>query len=259
MKALLKKIIPESYRIKLRLDLYKITSIFYLGNTYYCNSCNKSFRKFKSYGQTNRPNVRCPYCNALERERLMKFYFTDYFQKNKPEDISILHFAPKRSTKKLFKSFPKINYFAADINPNLGDYEVDICNIGFEDEKFDIIICSHVLAHIQDQNKAVEELRRVLHPDGFLLILSYVDNNKATTETVDLNSPDVTNFFQNDTVYRYHGLDFANYLASFDFDVEEFDYKKTFDKSIIEKYCLGLDSRENFYICRKKVVPQSEN
>ena len=250
MKALIKKIIPERYRIGIRLEFFKITSIFYFGNTYRCNSCNKSFRKFKSYGKTNRANACCPYCNSLERERLMKFYFTNYFQQTKPQKLSILHFAPEKSLTQFFKSFPRFNYFGADINPLLADYQVDISNIKFEDEKFDIIICSHVLAHVQDENKAIEEMRRVLHPDGFLLILTYVDEKRLKTEIVN---PDNLNYVQNDKVYRYHGQDFGSYLTSFGFDVEEFDYKSTLDKATIEKYCLGNYGPENFYICRKYI------
>ncbi len=249
MKALLKRFIPERFRITIRLTSYKVSSIFYLGNTYRCNSCNKSFRKLKSYGKTNRANACCPYCNSLERERLMKFYFTNYFQQAKPQKLSILHFAPEKSLTQFFKSFPRFNYFGADINSLLADYQIDISNIEFENDKFDIIICSHVLAHVQDERKAIEEMRRVLHPEGFLLILTYVDEKRLKTE---ITNPENSNYIQNDKVYRYHGLDFANYLASFELVVEEFDYKKTLDKSIIEKYCLGLESRENFYICRKK-------
>ena len=181
----------------------------------------------------------------------MKFYFTNYFQQTKPQKLSILHFAPEKSLTQFFKSFPRFNYFGADINPLLADYQIDISNIKFEDEKFDIIICSHVLAHVQDENKAIEEMRRVLHPDGFLLILTYVDEKRLKTEIVN---PDNLNYVQNDKVYRYHGQDFGEYLTTFGFDVEEFDYKNTLDKATIEKYCLGNYGPENFYICRKKML-----
>lgn len=249
MKTFIKQIIPEHYRIVLRLGFYKITSIFYYGNTYRCNSCNKSFRKLKPYGKTNRANACCPYCNSLERERLLKFYFTQYFQQTKPQKTSILHFAPEKSLTKFFKSFPRFNYYSADINPLLADYQIDICNISFNSNRFDIIICSHVLAHVQDEKQAIEEMRRVLHPDGFLLILTYVDEKRLKTE---ITNPENSNYIQNDKVYRYHGQDFGRYLTTFGFDVEEFDFKSTLDKATIEKYCLGNYGPENFYICRKK-------
>ena len=250
MKVLLKLILSERCRIAIRLGWYKFSSVFYIGNTYCCNSCNKSFRKFKPYGNTHRANACCPYCNSLERERLMKFYFSNYFLETKPQNISILHFAPERSLTKFFKSFSNINYFGVDINPLLADYQIDINDIKFGNDKFDIIICSHVLAHVQDERIAIEEMKRVLKPEGFILILTYIDDKRGTTEIVNFAEPNNDIYIQNDKVYRYHGLDFSDYLARFDLDVVEFDYKKTLEIATIERYCLGLEGRENFYICK---------
>ncbi len=39
----------------------------------------------------------------------------------------------------------------------------------FEDNTFDIILCSHVLEHIPEDRKAMQELFRTLKPGGFAL------------------------------------------------------------------------------------------
>ena len=51
----------------------------------------------------------------------------------------------------------KILFF--DINPNYARYVVDITNIPFNNDSFDYIICSHVLGHIIEEKKAIEELQ----------------------------------------------------------------------------------------------------
>lgn len=49
--------------------------------------------------------------------------------------------------------------------------DVDICDAHqFEDASFDAIWCAHVLEHISNTGLALEELRRLLKPDGLLFI-----------------------------------------------------------------------------------------
>ena len=46
----------------------------------------------------------------------------------------------------------------------------------FEDNSFDIIICHNVLEYIEDKESVVQELARVLKPDGFIS-LGYLSGN----------------------------------------------------------------------------------
>jgi SAM-dependent methyltransferase len=46
----------------------------------------------------------------------------------------------------------------------------DITGLPFQDDYFDMVICSEVLEHIPDQQKAIEELTRVLKPGGDLVV-----------------------------------------------------------------------------------------
>jgi ubiquinone/menaquinone biosynthesis C-methylase UbiE len=41
--------------------------------------------------------------------------------------------------------------------------------ITFEDNQYDVILCNHVLEHIPDDTKAMQELYRVLKPGGMVL------------------------------------------------------------------------------------------
>ncbi|MEM6879542.1 MAG: methyltransferase domain-containing protein, partial [Bacteroidota bacterium] len=53
--------------------------------------------------------------------------------------------------------------FAADLS-------IDLTNNSLTEKSFDLIICYHVLEHIQDDQKAISELYRLLKPNGCALI-----------------------------------------------------------------------------------------
>ncbi len=67
----------------------------------------------------------------------------------------------------------KVNIFK-DIHFQKGD----LCSIKFKDENFDLIICSDVLEHIKNHEKAFSELTRVLKKEGTLLISVPFDSKK---------------------------------------------------------------------------------
>jgi len=46
----------------------------------------------------------------------------------------------------------------------------DLTKIGFKDDTFDVIICSQVLEHIPNWQDALKGLRRILKPEGVLII-----------------------------------------------------------------------------------------
>jgi ubiquinone/menaquinone biosynthesis C-methylase UbiE len=47
--------------------------------------------------------------------------------------------------------------------------KADICDLPFEDNQYDVILCNHVLEHIPDDTKAMQELYRVLKPGGMAI------------------------------------------------------------------------------------------
>src|SRR5690606_7865707 len=88
------------------------------------------------------------------------------------------------------KAAQKSNYVSADINPAFADVVVDIQAIPFEENSFDLIICSHVLGHIPDEKKAIDEMYRVLKPGGSALILTVLDFNRKTYENSEIKTPE---------------------------------------------------------------------
>src|SRR5690606_6187557 len=178
----------EKTRLQFHIILMKLKALFLRGNRYFCPCCGKSSSKFlrKGNGLDYRENAVCPNCGSLERTRLLYRYLdteTEIFHGSS----RILHFASVHILK--MKLIMNSNYKDVDIKPYFATLKMDITDIQFPDNYFDYIICSHVLGHIPDEKKALNELFRVLKPDGNLFILSLLDPNiHETLEDPDARS-----------------------------------------------------------------------
>ena len=70
---------------------------------------------------------------------------------------------------------------------NLEFQLADGCNLPFKDNEFECIVSFETLEHLEDQSGLLREFRRVLEPDGFLLISSpdkavYTDRHQNENE-----------------------------------------------------------------------------
>ena len=166
--------------------------------------------------------------------------------------IKLLHIAPEKNLQKMLKSFSHIKYISGDLNLLMNcNIRLDITDINFENNYFDVIICNHVLEHIQDERKAMSELSRVLEPDGKAILQVPISKyNKETFEDFSIISPEEREkyFGQKDHV-RIYGKDYKNRLESVGFKVDLFDIKMFLSIREIKKY--RLNEEEILYLCRK--------
>lgn len=232
--------------------LQRLISFQYYGNNFYCNCCNKKFRKFLKKGHNPRLNAQCPYCFSLERTRVLDFYIEKELNLYKLENIKVLHFAPEYVLFRKLSEIKNITYVDADINPAYARHVFDITNIPFPDNYFDYIICSHVLGHVHDESLAIKELLRVLNPNGIALIMTLLSNKENTFENKDINTPNERlKYYGEFDLCRLHGNDFANRLKNNGFIVDAIDYRLSFSEEIQKKYSLGNGEREKVFICSK--------
>ena len=200
----------------------------------------KSFRKFLPYGyETQRENVLSPSTLSLERHRLLWLYLkneTDFFTAKK----SLLHFAPEQAFYKRFKKMSNLEYTTTDLESPLADVKADICGLRFEDNSFDLIFCNHVLEHIPDDTKAMQELFRVLKKGGMGIFQIPIDIERESTfsdDSITDKKERAKIFGQYDHV-RIYGRDYFDKLRSIGFKVDEIDYSSKLSSEEIKKYCL---------------------
>ena len=151
MKKLFKLIlntIPRPILIRLSIVVRPILAFLLKGSRFTDPIDGKSFRMFLPYGYgTQRNNVLSPSTLSLERHRLLWLYLqneTDFFTAPK----KVLHFAPEQEFYKRFKKQSNLDYTTTDLFSPLADVKADICNLPFEDNSYDMILCNHVLEHM---------------------------------------------------------------------------------------------------------------
>ncbi len=244
MKTIFKfilNLIPRPLLIRLSYVVRPLLAFLLKGNTYTDPIDSKSFKSFLPYGYgKQRNNVLSPSTLSLERHRLLWLYLkneTDFFSVEK----KVLHFAPEQAFYKRFIKMSNLDYLTTDLNSPLADVKADICNLPFKDNEFDIILCNHVLEHIPDDTKAMEELYRILKPGGFGVFQIPQDLNRETTfedDSITDKKERAKIFGQYDHV-RIYGRDYFDKLRSVGFKVEEVDYTARLSEDEIIKYCLA--------------------
>jgi len=215
--------------------------LYYRGKNYTDPIDGKSFRKFLPYGYENpREGVLSPSTLSLERHRLLWLYLkneTNFFTSK----IKVLHFAPEQAFHNRFKKLKNIDYTTTDLNSPIADIKADICNLPFKDNSYDVILCNHVLEHIPNDTKAMQELYRVLKPNGWGIFQIPQDLNRKNTfedDSITDKKERARIFGQYDHV-RIYGRDYFEKLIGIGFKVEEVDYTTTLGVKAIEQYRLA--------------------
>jgi len=233
--------IPRPLLIRLSYVARPILAFFLRGRQYIDPIDGKSFRTFLPYGYgKQRNNVLSPSTLSLERHRLLWLYLkneTDFFSAKK----KVLHFAPEQAFYKRFISLKNLDYTTTDLLSPLADVKADICNLPFDDNSYDIIFCNHVLEHIPDDTKAMQELYRVLKVGGMGIFQIPQDLNRETTfeDNSITNKKERAEIFGQYDHVRIYGRDYFNKLRSIGFTVEEVDYTSTLNEIDVNKYCLA--------------------
>jgi SAM-dependent methyltransferase len=226
-------------------------AFFLRGSTYTDPIDGKSYRRFLPYGYAKvRENVLAPGTLSLERHRLFWLYLkneTTFFS----APLRVLHFAPEQAFVQKFKKQKNLTYTTTDLNSPIADVKADICDLPFKDNSFDFIICNHVLEHIPDDTKAMQELYRVLAPLGTAIVQVPYDAKREITyqdDTITDQSERTRIFGQYDHL-RVYGMDYFKKLSSIGFDVNALDYTSSISSEDIERYrlCKG----ELLPVCKK--------
>jgi SAM-dependent methyltransferase len=232
--------IPRKYLIRGSYFFRIISQFFYRGNQVECPVCGSRFRKFLSYGYHNiRKNALCPKCLSLERHRLIWLYLkerTNFFN----EALKVLHVAPEQCFEERFRKLPYLTYITADLDSPIADYSCDIQNMPFGNDEFDVVICNHVLEHVDDDLRAMKEIFRVMKPGAFAILLVPLDFTRAVTyEDPSITSPKerAKHFLQYDHK-RLYGADYPERLRSIGFSIPKSNYLDEVDATLRTRYAL---------------------
>ena len=197
---------------------------------YYCPCCNthvrefvvadytKTTNKFNPTRYTNtKQNVLCPACKALPRHRILASWCETKL--SLLQTSKILYFAPEYSMTRWMKK-NGVKYTTADLFAE-ADLKIDIQDTGLPDESYDVVVCNHVLEHVDDFRKALREMYRILRKGGKLICSFPMDPKVELLDedpSVDTEEGRLARFGQNDHK-RVFGMKADQFLQEAGFKV----------------------------------------
>jgi SAM-dependent methyltransferase len=230
---------------------------------YYCPVCNRKINRFlplhkfysnnaKKYGYPysgraetlNYQSYSCPICRAADRDRLYALYVQNYFTSiKKDKQISIIDIAPSAPLsgyirKIISESKHSVSYRTADIAKEDVDDKIDITDMPcYDNNQFDFFICSHVLEHVYDDNRALSELYRILKPGGsgilmvpICLAIEKIDEDPSITDEAER----WRRFGQNDHVRLYSKNGFIERVGKAGFVLHQYGKEYFGGKTFME-------------------------
>ncbi|WP_233861073.1 class I SAM-dependent methyltransferase [Tenacibaculum piscium] len=244
--------IPRPLLIKASYWVRPVISWWLQGDVFTDPIDGKSFRKFLPYGyQNQRENALSPSTLSLERHRLLWLYLqneTNFLTSNNlnsssDKKLKVLHIAPEQCFLDIFRKQKNLDYITADLESPIADVKADICDLPFKDNEFDVVFCNHVLEHISDDTKAMQELYRVLKVGGFGIFQIPQDLSREKTFEDDsiTDEKERTKIFGQYDHVRVYGRDYFDKLRSVGFKVDEVDLTQKIAPEKLARFALMKD------------------
>jgi len=219
---------------------------------FYKNKARKyGFAYFGKSEMTNIEAYSCPSCGASDRERLSALWIINNLESKISLNSRILHFAPEPALSGFLKKLKFANYKTADFNMKNVDYQVDLTCLPFDNFSYDFFICSHVLEHVNDDEKALGELYRILKPGGSGILLAPISAEIEHTiedKSVTTEEGRWKYFGQGDHLRLYSHNDFTAKIKRHGFILNEMGIEYFGSEKFIQ---LGLKETSILYVVEK--------
>ncbi len=269
MKKALINLLPESVSRLIKKLFLAIRGYYYYGHLYECPICDHHFRKMlpggfdlnvikekNIIGSGRRNNDICPRCQSTDRDRLVFLFLkneTDIFN----QKVKILHVSPEPS---LYNNLIKHNniLYLTGTKYSEGIYyhkhikSINLLGLPYGDNEFDMVICNHVLEHIDDDAKAISEIYRVTIEGGLAILQVPISNQLEVTyedSTIKSKKQREEHFGQFDHV-RIYGQDYKSRLENAGFLVQTYSPLDEEPKgNMLNQFALNVD--EKLYVAHK--------
>lgn len=168
LRNAVRPLVPRRFHAVATRAVGQVAALALTGNRVTCPCCGAHLRRFVAY-----PSLYCPRCGSYERHRLLALQLAMRPELLAPP-LRLLQVSPDRPLERLVVR-EGVDRVSIDIdNPNV-DLEMDVHQLSFPDESFDVVMALHVLPVVADQARALAELHRVLRPGGHAILQVPVD------------------------------------------------------------------------------------
>jgi hypothetical protein len=190
----------------------------------------------------------CPRCSSTDRERHLRLFLERLRIMEPIRGGSVLHMAPEARLREYIQSCDVARYVMGDLVPSDNSVQrIDLQHLPFPDETFDLVICNHVLEHVDDAGAALGEIHRVLRPGGRAICQTpFARRLTNTLEDPLLQSTDDRLFFygQEDHV-RLFGSNIERFFRSAGFTGRLVPHLEILPD--VDPELLGVNEKEPFF------------
>lgn len=275
LKAAIKKKLNPTTISQLIIWQQRLLHFQYVGFKYQCPICHTYLNKFiplpeiadglfmrdleikgkhhkvQDYETLNIEQFLCAVCGAQDKARLYALFFQKMLpvfarKYKKTHQLRLVHFAPEGGLGEQLKQHSFIKYTSADLMRDDVDEKADLTNLHYKNNSIDLFICSHILEHIPDDERAIKELYRVLKRGGkgILMVPILLSLSKTYEDpAIKTEKQRLKHFGQADHVRVYSKKDFLHRLHKVGFKVKLY----TSDQ-------LGKDAFKKYAITPKSVL-----
>lgn len=221
---------------------------------FYQNEATKYGYKYLGQGEmTALETYSCSQCAASDRERLYAYWIDKQIQKRSLKKMAkVIHFAPEAKLSEKLQNLNFFVYHTADYSMQGVDYKVDITKMPeIKTGSYDFFICSHVLEHVDNDDKAIQELFRILKKGGYGILMApiIVGLENTIEDSSKVTEAERWQYFgQYDHVRLYAHDDYIKKLEINGFMVEQLGVDYFGKKVFLE---LGLKETSILYIVKK--------
>jgi len=246
LKSIARSLLPAAWlRVnELRLRKWYVRLFFQKGNCL-CLVCGQPLARFIPI---DKQELLCPACGSGKRHRRLFQLLTEIMN---ARDALILDFSPNPgfahyASRKWGAYYRTTNFEASDKT----DFHFDITRIAAADNSFGIILCYHVLEHIEEDRKAMQELLRVLQPGGLCLLQTPFKEGEIYENPAVVTPGDrLIHFEQEDHVRIYSVSGLADRLREAGFRVHIKTYLQGDNPG--ETFRLGFKEQESIILATK--------
>lgn len=204
-----------------------------------CPICGVTNDRFLNFGLDCRADAQRPNCGSLERHRILWLYLaerTDYLQWPR----KLLHTGPESCLEPRLRACNGAGYVTTDRYNRRVDVCADLKALPFGDAAFDAILSSHVLEHIEDDGRAIQEISRVLRSGGNATIMVPYDPQNTTYYDPELTTPaERLSAYGHPFHYRIYGHDLLDRLAEAGLTPRVWSAKELFSPAQWRRYRLN--------------------
>jgi SAM-dependent methyltransferase len=242
--------LPEWAKSPLRSVQEYVLDILCYGTGRWCPVCRRPSRRFREFGNPQRKDARCAHCSALERHRFVWLYWEKKTNLFDGRAKKVLHVAPEKSLECRLKKCIGGGYLTADLFER-AMVRMNVTDVPCPDESVDVIYCSHVLEHVQEDRKAMSEFHRVLKKDGWAMLLVPITAERTWEDRTIVDPRQRLRIFGHEGHVRRYGPDYLDSLHEAGFEVTVTRISDLIEEG--EAIRMGLTSASgDIYYCTKR-------